>query len=576
MNTAPFVFITVILIAATAWLISTLIPPTPDDGAMRLDLFARLPVVHEGRLKPIDTVARSTLMVLTDKSSFDRPEDDPNSEPITSIQWLLDVMSSGIPPPAVSPADLHQVFRIESHPILNHLNLPHRKGFRYAWAELAPHIDEIRRQAVAANDFPSDQRTLFQKKILELFMQMRRHYDLAQWIDPLIVPPTQPGLDWQSLDQAIAHGDHSGRHDRLAEALDFLLRAYRANDTEAFNTVLAEYHQVLETHMPGAIRRTDRELAFSRAAPFYNCMILYIGALLLACLSWMFWHRTMTRAALALLLLTLLAHTIALIFRMVIEGRPPVTNLYASAVFVGWAGVVLAAVLEFISRRGIATFVGSIIGFASLLIAHHLSDGDDFKALVAVLDTNFWLATHVVCITIGYSATFVAGLMGLLFILRGAIQPEWLDADMRRHLATLTYGTICFATLFSFTGTVLGGIWADQSWGRFWGWDPKENGALIIVIWTALVLHAYWGRLVKERGLAVLAVFGNVVTAWSWFGVNMLGAGLHSYGFMDSMLLYFWGFIALQMFIMSIGLLPMRVWTPDPPYDRPNAPAPPS
>ena len=98
----------------------------------------------------------------------------------------------------------------------------------------------------------------------------------------------------------------------------------------------------------------------------------------------------------------------------------------------------------------------------------------------------------------------------------------------------MVYGIVCFATFFSFVGTVLGGIWADQSWGRFWGWDPKENGALIIVLWNAIILHARWGGMVQQRGLMCLAIFGNVVTAWSWFGVNMLGVGLHSYGFTEA------------------------------------------
>ena len=89
-------------------------------------------------------------------------------------------------------------------------------------------------------------------------------------------------------------------------------------------------------------------------------------------------------------------------------------------------------------------------------------------------------------------------------------------------MGQMIYGVVCFATLLSFVGTVLGGIWADQSWGRFWGWDPKENGALLIVIWNALILHARWGGLVKQRGMAVLAVVGNMVTGWSWFGTNQL------------------------------------------------------
>ncbi len=124
----------------------------------------------------------------------------------------------------------------------------------------------------------------------------------------------------------------------------------------------------------------------------------------------------------------------------------------------------------------------------------------------------------------------------------------------------MVYGVICFATLFSFIGTVLGGIWADQSWGRFWGWDPKENGALLIVLWNALILHARWGGLVKDRGIMNLAVFGNIVTSFSWFGVNMLGIGLHSYGFMDAAFMWLMAFIGAMVVIIGLGLIPLRFW----------------
>jgi len=122
------------------------------------------------------------------------------------------------------------------------------------------------------------------------------------------------------------------------------------------------------------------------------------------------------------------------------------------------------------------------------------------------------------------------------------------------------YAVLCFATLFSFVGTVLGGIWADQSWGRFWGWDPKENGALIIVLWNAAVLHARWSGLAKERGLMAMAVFGNIVTSFSWFGVNMLGIGLHSYGFMDAAFKWLILFVLSQLLIIGLALVPTRFW----------------
>ena len=142
----------------------------------------------------------------------------------------------------------------------------------------------------------------------------------------------------------------------------------------------------------------------------------------------------------------------------------------------------------------------------------------------------------------------------LLHILRGAFTRS-LDAEAAAALTRMTYGVTCFALLFNVTGTVLGGIWADQSWGRFWGWDPKENGALLIVIWNALILHARWGGLVRARGLMNLAIFGNIVTAFSWFGVNMLGVGLHSYGFMDAAFKWLMMFNASQLFLIALGAL---------------------
>ena len=124
----------------------------------------------------------------------------------------------------------------------------------------------------------------------------------------------------------------------------------------------------------------------------------------------------------------------------------------------------------------------------------------------------------------------------------------------------MIYGVTCFAVIFSFVGTMLGGIWADQSWGRFWGWDPKENGALLIVIWSAIVLHARWGGIAKDRGIAALAIGGNIVTAWSWFGTNLLQEGLHSYGFSDSGFIWLMRFNGLQLFFVAIAYLPKRLW----------------
>ncbi len=110
-------------------------------------------------------------------------------------------------------------------------------------------------------------------------------------------------------------------------------------------------------------------------------------------------------------------------------------------------------------------------------------------------------------------------------------------------LARVIYGVVCFSLLFSIIGTVLGGIWANESWGRFWGWDPKENGALLICIWGLIILHARLGGYIRAYGTAVASVLLGMIVAFSWWGVNLLGVGLHSYGFTSGimgMLVLFW------------------------------------
>jgi ABC-type transport system involved in cytochrome c biogenesis permease subunit len=258
---------------------------------------------------------------------------------------------------------------------------------------------------------------------------------------------------------------------------------------------------------------------------------------------------------------TLVLHTFALGARIYLTGRPPVVNLYSSAVFIGWACVLAGLALERLHRLGIGNLVAAISGGLTLMVAYGLDSGDTMHVLQAVLDTQFWLSTHVVTVTLGYGATFLAGLLGTCSIVhacwtrlagRSPAAPGFRDVQDRLH--RMTYGVVCFALFFSFIGTVLGGLWADDSWGRFWGWDPKENGALMIVLWNAAVLHARWDRWIGPRGFAIFTIGGNIVTAWSWFGTNQLGIGLHSYGFTSGVLLLLACYVASQIVLIAAGL----------------------
>jgi len=346
-------------------------------------------------------------------------------------------------------------------------------------------------------------------------------------------------------------------------------KAFRAEDSEQFNKAVAAFQAAIGETPLSVENRFSVEVFMNRFQPFMQCIVLSILALVLVIGSWFGWREPLLRAALMLACLSLFVHTAGLGARMYLDGRPLVfvTNLYSSAVFVGWIAIITGLLLERIYRNSIGLTVACIISFLSLIIAQNLDaagdGGDNLEVLRAVLDTNFWLATHVTTVAIGYAATFVAGGLGIAYLFLGIFTPA-LDKDLSKILSRMIYGVLCGALTLSFIGTVLGGIWADQSWGRFWGWDTKENGALIIVMWNAIVLHARWGGMVRQRGMATMAVFGNIVTSWSWFGVNELNVGLHSYGggSGDSsgfkMLLLFWG---SQFAIMALGAFwPEKSW----------------
>jgi ABC-type transport system involved in cytochrome c biogenesis permease subunit len=346
----------------------------------------------------------------------------------------------------------------------------------------------------------------------------------------------------------------------IVQAYARLGDAYHVSDQVIFNQQVAVLRDWFAKEQPAATERTAFEFLFNHVDPFTHSMVLYVLAFLLACFSWLAWNRPLNRAAFYLLLLTIAIHTFGLVSRMYLQERPPVTNLYSSAIFIGWGAVIVSLILERIFRDGIGAACAGAIGFITLIIAHHLAgSGDTLEMLQAVLDTNIWLATHVVAITTGYSAMFLAGMLAMIYIIRGVFTRS-LKKETADSLSRMTYGVVCFATLFSFVGTVLGGIWADQSWGRFWGWDPKENGAVLIVLWCAIILHARWGGFVRQRGLMIMAIFGNIVTSFSWFGVNMLGVGLHSYGFMQKAFPWLVGFMISQLALMAVAAVPLERW----------------
>jgi ABC-type transport system involved in cytochrome c biogenesis permease subunit len=447
----------------------------------------------------------------------------------------------------------HKIFRIENDQVLELMMLERRPGsYRYSYGEILPRLALMMREASRAANVPEEKRSVYNVKVMEAFHNVQRYQALAvlRGESLRVVPPAEGNEGWKAVGE-----------DNEGGPLLPLFTFYAKGDVDGFNKAVDDYRTRLEKQMPKDVSHASFEADFNHAEPFYQTTGLFFCVFLLACTSWIGWSEPLRRGAFYLMILAVVVHMAALFGRMYLMNRPLVfiTNLYSTAIFIGWVGAIFGLVIEYIFQRGIGLAVGGLLGFLTSIIAHNLATGDTLEQVVAVLDTNFWLATHVTIINAGYGATFVAGLLGAGLILGGVLTPS-LDRGLFRTLGQILYGVLCFATLFSFVGTVLGGIWADQSWGRFWGWDPKENGALLIVIMNALILHARWAGLVQQRGMAVLAVLGNIIVIWSWFGVNMLGVGLHSYGFIPST---FWAMVGADIAhfgIAFVGMIPMRHW----------------
>jgi ABC-type transport system involved in cytochrome c biogenesis permease subunit len=597
----------IILAIAAGSIAASWMPPKTANDDFDFSRFGEIPVLVGGRVKPLDTVARNSLLIIHGKQEL-RLED---GKRLSAMQWLTDVLFNA------PVADQYPVFVVQNADVLGLFGWQQSDRKYFSFAEFTPFLKQIDEQAAQSDKLEAVQRSAYQSAILNLRNGLSLYQRLKNSIQPegaenftgelhrfestvpgaakaarersmgenfdksklddvaqmiqryerlsemgyvLGVPPFELNDEWHSVGDSLLSSVGTGEIHPIVNEYAVIGDAYRTDDPMLFNQNVQLMTDWFAKAQPKAIKRSSFEFLFNRLEPFSQSMTLYVFAFLLACASWLGWSTALRRSAFYILLLALVIHTFGLVSRMYLQERPPVTNLYSSAIFIGWGAVIVALIIERIFRDGIGAACAGAIGFVTLIIAHHLAgSGDTLEMLQAVLDTNIWLATHVVAITTGYSAMFLAGMLAIIYVVRGVFTTS-LKKQTADSLSRMTYGVVCFATLFSFVGTVLGGIWADQSWGRFWGWDPKENGAVLIVLWCAIILHARWGGFIRQRGLMIMALFGNIVTSFSWFGVNMLGVGLHSYGFMQKAFPWLVGFMISQLALMCVAAMPLEYW----------------
>jgi ABC-type transport system involved in cytochrome c biogenesis permease subunit len=402
--------------------------------------------------------------------------------------------------------------------------------------------------------------------LAELVQEMDQLLYMADML--ALFPPIAPeASEWLSpakvIEAGLSGGGAAAPHRELLAVLETMARNPDSADFgKKLKTFCAESRELAKKR--GEYGRVELEVLYYRFAFFYNSLILFILSFVLLSLS-LLAPRSRIFYAVTWLAVTApaLYASAGIAMRCVIRGRPPVTTLYETILFVTITAVLVCLFLEYVNRRRIALFLASFLGMLGLFVAYkyEMKEGvDTMPSMVAVLNTNFWLATHVTTITIGYAAGLLAGALAHVYVFARLFRFRRSDPEFYRQLSRMVYGVLCFGLLFSILGTVLGGIWANESWGRFWGWDPKENGALMIVLWQLAILHARLGGYIRQTGLHLAAIFGGVIVVFSWFGVNLLGVGLHTYGFTSGAQGALMTFYALEAIVLLLGVI---AWTMD-------------
>ncbi|MCQ2055032.1 MAG: cytochrome c biogenesis protein CcsA [Fibrobacter sp.] len=297
-----------------------------------------------------------------------------------------------------------------------------------------------------------------------------------------------------------------------------------------------------KTYTDSVRDRVGNEVVYHRLNPVLWTFVLAVLGLLLASANLWAKSRKLDVGANVACLLSTLVLGFALVLRWYATSRVPLANLYEIILVVSLLlqGFLVGAFI-WCKRRTFTLMVP--VAFMTCLLLFFakfvLETGNTFQTIPAVLNSSVFLTLHVFTIAVGFAAMILSGVVAHVCLWRATV------ARLQ-----LLYATLAFGAGFTILGTLLGGVWADFAWGRFWGFDPKECGALFVCLWGMLALHLRAGRLVDERGFALINCFNVIVTFLCWFGVNLLGVGLHSYGFQSGTALWLGCFVMVDVIVI--------------------------
>lgn len=512
--------------------------------------FEKLPIQEGGRIKPYLTFAQETLELVYGKKTY------LNNEAATDIvlTWMIQPeiwqekafveIKYGELKKALKLSETEKYFSPQQILSSDRLSLVMQElnSKREAKEKLDPYFQSVQRL--------ESQLSTFREVATGKFLRF--------------VPPTT-GDQWISVDAL--QGDLSTSFLDLTKGFITYIDSKMSDDKvkaksalDAFDGQVLKFRYLAQKNNPALYAnesKIDAEVFYNHFHPYKWAWIFYVITMVLLLLVWILDKNKLYPAAWVMVFIGLGFHISGFALRSYIIERPPVTNMYETVVWVAFGALLFSMIIEAIYRWRFILFAGSLVASFCLILSDFAPVVLDpsLEPLQPVLRSNYWLLIHVLTITISYAAFFLAfalGDIGLVYYLRG----EENNQDKIKAIVLAIYRSIQIGISLLAPGIILGGIWADYSWGRFWGWDPKETWALIALLGYLAVLHGRLAGFIKDFGMVAAGVVSFSLVIMAWYGVNfVLGAGLHSYGFGAGGVEYVSIFVALHiMFVVFVAV----------------------
>jgi cytochrome c-type biogenesis protein CcsB len=553
-----------------------------------------LPVQNGGRQKPLDTLGWEVLRLLANRSSFADPETKEKLDGAALyLSMLFDWQGWNHPERdrLLLQTDwrpqyfhLHEADKWDQAPLLriDYLELKARLGLEPDEQFVSPAalyktlVDDPHSEHkvpfpawgdhLARREEKGEALSRLEKKGLELAGRLwsYQNHRMGRGLEILPIRGSETG-EWMPIAHLIltrfeTSNDPTGQYRQVQQLLAQAWKAYHENDAAALNGAADELKSALRSlgevlgEYPGR-GAMKLEVGYNQWTPFriawVSVLLASIGMLLHLGSRW----RVCYMGALTAYGVGLTAIIAGFAMRIAISGRPPVTNMYESVVYVGFGVAMFGLIFEVIYRRKYILTAAAAVSMVAWILADNSPTILDpsVRPLEPVLRSNFWLVIHVMTITLSYAAFALA--LGIANITLGYYLAGSRNLSAISALSRFTYKAIQVGVLLLAAGTILGGVWADYSWGRFWGWDPKEVWALVALLGYLCVLHARFIGWVGQRGLAALAVVCFSLVVMAWYGVNfVLGAGLHSYGFGGGGQGWVYSAVALELLFAGVAV----------------------